>query len=185
VTIKFLDHFLQLQRYKKADRYVTVGAHLLDIGCYDGSWLQRHVNFATVLVGVDTQLNEPRGVDHRIQLIKGTIDELGGGTSFNLVTALAVLEHLTNEESASLARAALGVTSADAKFLVTVPSPLVDKILDILMGLRLLDGMDTEAHHGQSIEELINAFEDNGWLVDTHKKFQFGLNNLIVFQRRA
>lgn len=181
--MKSLDAYLQKMRYKKADGYVRTGDRVLDIGCYDGSFLARHVGRASLLVGVDKHLVESDAPIPGIQLINGTIDDIPADHQFDVVTAMAVLEHLTPAEDAHLAERLRHLTTADARFVITVPSPLVDRILDVLIFLRILDGMDIEAHHGQSISELMHTFETNGWAVETRKRFQLGLNNLIVFRR--
>jgi hypothetical protein len=63
----------------------------------------------------------------------------------------------------------------------TVPSPLVDHILHVLMFLRLIDGQEAHQHYGFVPKDLIKLFEGNLRLVK-HRKFQLGLNNLFVFE---
>jgi hypothetical protein len=64
-----------------------------------------------------------------------------------------------------------------------VPSPLVDRILKILMGMRVLDGMEVDQHHGYDTNLTIPLFQQNGFALVKYKKFQLGLNNLFVFRK--
>jgi hypothetical protein len=66
---------------------------------------------------------------------------------------------------------------------ITVPSPLVDPILDVLRALRVLDGMETEQHYGFKPSETKRLFGDAGFVLEKHEKFELGLNELFVFRR--
>jgi hypothetical protein len=66
---------------------------------------------------------------------------------------------------------------------MTVPSPLVDRIVDVLRRLRLVHGMDIEAHHGYRTEETPRHFA--GFRVLRHETFELGLNHLYVLELPA
>jgi hypothetical protein len=66
---------------------------------------------------------------------------------------------------------------------MTVPSPTVDRLLDGLIRLRLLHGMDPEAHHGFDPVAVIPMFVDAGFRLSRHRRFELGFNNLFVFER--
>jgi hypothetical protein len=66
---------------------------------------------------------------------------------------------------------------------LTVSHPLVDQILDLLMTLRLLDGMDVKGHHGFHPGATVPVFEGAGFRTRIARRFQLGLNRLIVFDR--
>ena len=63
------------------------------------------------------------------------------------------------------------------------PSPLVDPILDALKFLRILDGMSLEEHYGFEVAHTLTIFKKPIFKLVHHKKFQLGLNNLLVFER--
>ena len=64
-----------------------------------------------------------------------------------------------------------------------MPHPLVDRILDVLMALHLLDGMEAEAHHGFDPGSTVPVFEGAGFRTREARRFQLGLNRLFVFER--
>ena len=102
---------------------------------------------------------------------------------FDAITLLAVLEHIPESEMAAFSKA-LGDKLAPGGFLViTVPGPAVDHILAALKTLRLIDGMSLEEHHGFKTEQTPAIFEAVGLSLVTHRRFQFGLNNLFVFKK--
>ena len=69
------------------------------------------------------------------------------------------------------------------RVIITVPTLLVDKILNIIVMLRFLDGMSLEEHHGFLPDELPGIFIPEGFRLNNKRKFQFGLNNLYVFEQ--
>ena len=67
--------------------------------------------------------------------------------------------------------------------LLTIPHPLVDKIVDVGISLQLLAGQDIDSHHGLKPLSAMNTIESAGWVLKSWKKFQFGLNNELIFTR--
>ena len=65
--------------------------------------------------------------------------------------------------------------------ILTVPSPRVDQILDVLTALKIADGMSLEQHQGIEPAQVQNIFQPAGMDLEKHEQFQFGLNNLFVF----
>ena len=65
--------------------------------------------------------------------------------------------------------------------MITVPSPLVDRILDVMTALGLSKGMSLEEHFGFEPSEVKPLFLGCGFELLFHKRFQLGLNNLFVF----
>ena len=68
---------------------------------------------------------------------------------------------------------------------VTVPSSLVDPILDVLVAVRVIDGMQHEEHFGFQPADLVPLFRSAGFDLQDRHRFQLGLNNLFVFRRPA
>jgi hypothetical protein len=58
----------------------------------------------------------------------------------------------------------------------------VDRIIDVLRTLRLVEGMDIEAHHGFETEETPGYFARAGLRLLRHERFELGLNHLFVFE---
>jgi hypothetical protein len=182
--LRFLDRFIQALRFRAAKRYVPQGARVLDIGSADGAWFEYLDSRIGSSVGLDP--NASAGTTsggHR--LIAGTLDTVVLDDYFDCVTALAVLEHLTQGELTTFGERIRACTTEAAVMVATVPSPTVDRILDIGIRLRLLDGMEADEHHGLDVNIIPAVLGAAGWNLATRKTFEFGLNNLFVFERRA
>jgi len=64
-----------------------------------------------------------------------------------------------------------------------VPSPIVDRILAILKGLRLIDGMSLEQHYGFEPKSVPSLFATAQLELAKAERFQWGCNNLFVFRK--
>jgi SAM-dependent methyltransferase len=170
-------------RVAKASRYVPRGARILDVGCSDGPLFQHLEGRIAGGVGIDPDLDGPidRG---SYRLLGGRFpDDLTEPEAFDAVTMLAVLEHIPPETKASVAAACAARLKPGGRLIITVPSARVDRILDILRKLRLIHGMALEEHHGFDVEETRSLFEGSGLRFVRRERFQFGLNNLFVFEK--
>ena len=61
---------------------------------------------------------------------------------------LAVLEHIPPHEQPGLAAACARHLKPGGYVIITVPNPIVDRILSWLKFLKLIDGMSLEEHYG-------------------------------------
>ena len=179
--MKALDRLLQRWRIRKALPFVRRGDRLLDVGCHDRVLLDAVRGRAARATGVDGVV-EPID-DGDVRLLRGTFpDDFDfDDESFDCVTALAVVEHV--EEPAAFAQACERLLAPAGRLVVTVPHPVVDRILDALIALRLLDGMAHEEHHGFDVARTIPLFEETGLRLRTDRRFQLGLNRLFVFEK--
>lgn len=101
--------------------------------------------------------------------------------TFDAITMLAVLEHIPLERQAALAESCRRFLRDRGRLVISVPSALVDPILDGLKGLRLIDGMSLEEHFGFEVDSTPRIFGQFHLL--KRERFQLGLNNLFVFER--
>ncbi|MBI4580965.1 MAG: class I SAM-dependent methyltransferase [Planctomycetes bacterium] len=178
-----LDEILRGWRIAKARPYIRPGDRLLDVGCHDGHLIRQLRGRIGAAVGVDPEA-QPGPADGarfiRAEFL-GAADLQDG--QFDCVTLLAVLEHARDPEA--LARECHRVLRTERRVLLTVPSPRVDAILWVLQGLRLIDGIYTDQHHGFDVEQTAAIFARAGFDLLTRQRFQFGLNNLLVFIKPA
>jgi SAM-dependent methyltransferase len=175
-----LDRFIQRARISKAAGHIPSGARVLDIGSADGA-LFRQVKHIGSGIGIDPLLE--RQVDlGAVQLIPGLFPSaLPTREPFDVITMLAVLEHIPRTAQPELARNCAAFLRSGGRLIVTVPSPAVDTILDWLRAARLIDGMSLEQHYGFTPAETRPVFGSAGLSVIAQERFQFGLNNLFVF----
>ena len=61
----------------------------------------------------------------------------------------------------------------------------LDGILDVLLRLRIIDGMELGEHHGFDVADTVPIFQTAGFALTVHRRFQLGLNHLLVFEKPA
>lgn len=182
--MKALDRILQRWRIVKVRPFIPDGARVLDIGCDDGALFRYCGEQIRSGVGIDPTLNTSTQWS-RFQLVAGKFPEdLPPGEPFDVITLLAVLEHVPGAQKSALAANCARLLAPGGRVLLTVPSPRVDAILLWLRRFRLLDGMSLEEHHGFDPTETPAIFESAGLKLLAWRRFQFGLNNLFVFQKQ-
>ncbi|HEY8494180.1 MAG TPA: class I SAM-dependent methyltransferase [Myxococcota bacterium] len=181
--MKPLDRVLQRWRAGVAAAWVQDGARLLDVGCADGHLLRRLAPRLARAVGIDPEAT-PR-VEDGVEILAGRFpgEPRLPDASFDCVTLLAVLEHVP--DPAALARECHRVLAPGGRVVLTVPHPFVDRILEVGIRLRLLDGMESEQHHGFDPNDTPALFAAAGFRALAERRFQLGLNRLFVFERRA
>ena len=118
-------------------------------------------------------------------MVRGRFPDDAPDQRFDAITMLAVVEHLPAETYAGVGAAAARRLAAGGRLIVTVPEPAVDRIVELLQRLRLAEGMSLHEHHGFRTGTTPAIFEPAGFTLLTHRRFQLGLNNLFVFERRA
>ncbi len=160
-------------------RWIPRNVRLLDVGCYQGEFLKRVATRVQKGVGIDP-LARPQAFGNT-RLIKGRFPNEKIVGPFDAITFLAVLEHIPDPDR--LVRACVSLLAPSGRLIITVPSPVVDSILSVLVRLRLIHGMSLEEHHGYRPADTLRTFEHAGLKCLCARRFQCGLNNLFVFER--
>ncbi len=181
----FLDRFLQNWRVRKARPFIRVGQRVLDLGSADGVLFDRLGDCGPGSVGIDPILRATTKSRQGFKMIRGYFpQDLPVGTGpFDAIVMLAVLEHFPAEQYELLADGCGKLLLPGGHLIVTVPSPVVDAILEILVKLRLVHGMSLEEHHGYDVNETPRIFSSPRFKLIEQSTFQLGLNNLFVFKR--
>lgn len=179
----FLDDFIQKFRFRVATKYIPKNSILVDVGCGNGAFLSHVGNLINNGVGLDGSI-EDKQLSPKLRLIKCQVDkELLplGDSSVDVVTSLAVLEHLNNVEYvlAEIKR----ILRPGGKFIFTTPSPMAKPVLEFLaFRLGVISKADIEDHkHYYSRSELESMLTDFSSFA--YYPFQFGLNQLFVLEK--
>jgi 2-polyprenyl-3-methyl-5-hydroxy-6-metoxy-1,4-benzoquinol methylase len=181
--MKSLDYFLRDARFAKARPFIRPGDAVLDVGCDDGAMFERLRGVIKSGVGVDPVLTGKKETD-LYTLYPGTFpDAVPAGPRFDVITMLAVLEHIPPAQQLLLGEACYRRLNPDGRVVITVPSPRVDDILHVLMKLRLIDAMSAHEHYGFDVEQTEGLFTSPLFRTRVKRRFQLGLNNLFVFDR--
>jgi 2-polyprenyl-3-methyl-5-hydroxy-6-metoxy-1,4-benzoquinol methylase len=177
-----LDRFIRWWRIRKVRRFFPRGATVLDVGCHDGALFRNLRDRLAGGVGIDP-LVERSGSRGRFTFVSGTFpDDLAREDRFDVITLLAVLEHVPPDLLHDWSEACRHLLTPGGLVIATVPSPVVDGVLHLLTRARLVAGMSVEEHHGfdpSSVPDLF-ASEDLGLI--RHERFELGMNNLFVFR---
>ena len=181
--MKLLDRYLRNMRIKKAKAFIRNNDSILDIGSADGVMFEKLRTLIGKSAGVDPTLKEKIEKD-LYTLYPGYFPEACPEEgAFNIITMLAVLEHIPTSQQAQMALNCHKFLKPKGRLIITVPSPQVDYILDLLLKLKLIDGMSLEEHYGFIPEHTEQIFTAPFFKLVKKQKFQFGLNNLFVFER--
>jgi hypothetical protein len=186
--MKLLDNILRTWRVRLALRSAPADpVAVFDIGCDDGHLLRQIRGENVRRDGCDPVVRtgpiSPGDV-----VLKGffpdaapTVEQRPPG-GYDAIFALAVFEHFTAEDLQRCSPVVADMLAADGRLIVTVPHPFVDKILHVLMFLRLIDGQEAHQHHGFDPRTLANELHELRLV--RRRRFQLGLNYLFVFARR-
>ncbi len=183
--MKLIDKLLQVWRISKALPVIKEGDHVLDIGCADGVFFEilRARKMNILGVGIDPDLPAKVIKDGYVLLPGLFPDDLPESKKYHVITLLAVLEHIPQDQQVKLSRDIYAYLSSGGFVVITIPSPSVDKILAVLKAVGLIDGMALHEHYGFVPSLTIKLFENAGFSLRKSGKFQFGLNHLFVFQK--
>jgi SAM-dependent methyltransferase len=181
--MKRLDHQLQRLRVVKALRHIPKSSRVLDVGCANGRLFTLGRSRIIHGIGLDLDDSLPWLESEFERIIGEFPSALPDAQTFDVITMLAVLEHLPEETLLKWARESFSRLVEGGLVIITIPSPAVDRILAAAIKLKILDGMDAESHHGCSPARIEPAFTSAGFSILTQKRFQFGLNNLLVFEK--
>ena len=183
--MRSLDRLIQRLRINQVLPYVGRNSRVLDIGCADGALYDRASQLVEY-VGIDPEAPTGR-TTLGAEFIRSSFPTtaLQSGRLFDVIAALAILEHVPVEGQPEFAAACAAHLRPGGILAITVPSPAVDAILAILKRVKLVDGMHEEQHYGYRPATTPGLFAAHGFDLVRHKRFELGLNHLFVFRKPA
>lgn len=180
----FVDRLIQRARIAVALKHLQGRLHLIDVGAHEGELFRALGPRLSAGFGVEPLA--PALVDEANFVIQPGYFPAVRPTearAWDAVTLLAVLEHIPPASQTELADACWELLKEGGRVVITVPSPAVDYILNALRALRLIDGMSLEEHYGFDPGDTLRIFAPPRFVLVHRSRFQFGLNNLYVFEK--
>jgi ubiquinone/menaquinone biosynthesis C-methylase UbiE len=179
----FLEPVLRRMRIRRVLPYIRKHRDccLLDIGCgWEARFLRSVEPYIAAGFGIDFKapiLTEGKIRTDRLMLT----DTLPyDDSSFDIVTMLAVLEHLEHPEA--LIREIHRVMKPDGCLILTVPSKAAKPVLEFLsFRLGLISCEEILDHKTYYDRESLSAlFSSARFTMKEHSRFQWGMNNFCV-----
>ena len=181
----FLEPILRHFRIKRVIKHIPRGCRLLDVGCGHS---------ATFLHSISNRISEGVGIDFKVRTesilnistMQTHIDKKLplADCSFDIVTMLAVLEHI--EDDTSVIAEVYRVLKSGGKLILTVPSVWAKPVLEFLafrVGIvsrsEILDHKRYYTRQRLEQDLTINANFTNFY----HYYFQLGMNNFCIVEK--
>jgi SAM-dependent methyltransferase len=181
-ALRPLDRILRSWRIRKVGPFLRSGSRVLDVGCYDGSLFATYSDRIVRGVGVDPELIAS-GRRGRFDFIADRFPtDLLGDERFDVVTLLAVLEHVDAATLSGWRDACERHLLPGGLVVATVPSPRVDDVLNVLGRFGLIAGMAVHQHHRFDPSQVPSVFSTGSSRLAQAKRFELGMNYLFVFQ---
>ncbi|HKB56464.1 MAG TPA: methyltransferase domain-containing protein [Lacunisphaera sp.] len=183
--MKALDRFIQRWRMRQALRFIPTNARIIDIGAHEGELFMALGNRLQRGYGVEP-LCPSALAGRNFTVVPGFFPAVRPAESgWDVVTILAVLEHIPTAQQAALAVACHELLRPGGRVIITVPAKAVDHILAVLRFLRLIDGMSLEEHYGFEPGDTLRIFPEPSFKLVHRSRFQGGLNHLFVLEREG
>ncbi len=177
-----LEPFLRWLRLRKVLPHIPVGCQLLDVGCgHAASFLKAIAPRVDRAVGVDFKVKEMQF--ENIQTVQQRLaDQLPfEDASFDVVTMLAVLEHIEQEKQ--ILQEIHRVLKPNGKLVLTVPSVWAQPVLEFLSyRLKIVDEREIRDHkryYDRSRLKRVLVGETQ-FCNFNHRYFQLWMNNFCT-----
>lgn len=162
-TTKWMEKFLQDQRFGIVKPYLV--GDVLDFGGNKGE-LGRYVTGKYQCVNYDHSAIENRKVD--------------------TIVSLATIEHLEVTDVYEVFTKFHSVLHKDGRLLITTPTPQSKLVLEMMAFLSITDKANIAEHkHYWTMDELDELGQRTGFFMADYEKFQFGFNQLAIFERKV
>ncbi|MEQ9483186.1 class I SAM-dependent methyltransferase [Coleofasciculus sp. F4-SAH-05] len=181
-----LEPLLRWMRLRRVKPHIPQNYILLDVGCGVS---------ATFLRSISSHIRYGVGVDFKVQVYQGgniTTKQLKlnnylpfDNSSFDVITMLAVLEHIEYEKE--ILQEIYRILVPSGKLIITVPSIWSQPILEFLAyRLKIVSEAEIRDHKRyytrQSLEKIL--IDEIGFQNFQHQYFQLGMNNFCTVTKK-
>ena len=181
-----LDKFLRKYRIRMVKPTIEKynNCRLLDVGCgWEAKLLKSIENYIEYGIGID--FKPPKLKTERLETVEVLLEkELPfENESFDVVTMLAVLEHLSYLED--ILKEIYRVLKNDGRLIITVPSKIAKPILEFLSyKMHVIDRLEIEDHKKYyNKKDIFEAAKISNFIVEKHKYFQLRCNNFAILKK--
>ena len=172
---KWMERFLQKKRFGKIYKYIK-GDSILDFGGNKGELEKYYLN--KLVLPYDPYEYYNYYLKYKCC---NNIKELGEEGLFDNIVSLAVIEHIEYDNVFPIMRKLTKYLKPKGRIIITTPTKLSILPLEIMSRLGVTDRKNIEEHkHYWSKKELFELADNLDLKVRLYKKFQFGMNQLIV-----
>jgi ubiquinone/menaquinone biosynthesis C-methylase UbiE len=181
-----LESFLRNRRLQKVISYIPKNSIILDIGCgASAAFLKAISPHIKEGVGIDFKVKDNLQFD-KIKTIQLKLENRlpFEDSRFEVVTMLAVLEHIEKEQE--ILREIYRVLIPGGKLIITVPSVLSQPVLEFMAyNLKIVSEAEIRDHKRYyDFQRLKKALIDSAGFKDiNHQYFQFGMNNFCIVSK--
>ena len=175
------DRFVAWLRFRAARPHIRPQTRVCDIGCgLEAAFLAKLAGDIRYGVGLDYQPATARHPATPFVLANITLPLPLRAEQFDHAVMLAVLEHLAKPEP--VLQEINRVLRPGGSLILTWPSAAIDPLLHVLHRVRIVsDEMESQEHQPRiAVEDLIAMLRRAGFVRFEHRRFEFGLNNLMV-----
>ncbi len=178
----YLEPLLRWMRLRRVMRHIPNDSILLDVGCgRSAAFLKAISPYIRQGVGVDFKVENTRFNNIEITQLRLENYLPFEDSSFNVVTMLAVLEHIDNERQ--ILNEICRVLVPGGKLIVTVPSIWAKPVLEFLAyRLKIVNEDEIRDHKRYYTRQKLNQTftEVPGFEEFNHNYFQLGMNNFCT-----
>jgi ubiquinone/menaquinone biosynthesis C-methylase UbiE len=180
----FFEPILRKIRFKKVLPYLSNINYVCDIGCGCSAYfLNKISNRIKKGIGLDKNITS-RQIGNIELLSFEFINKLPFGDNyFDLITMLAVLEHIENPDD--MFKEIYRVLKPNGHLILTTPTPRAKPVLEFLsFKLKLIDKREILDHKRYwNKNELLNLLIDKKFKILKYSFFEFGLNSFIAARK--
>ena len=181
-----LEKFLAKKRARIANKLIPFeyrNGKILDIGCGQYPYFLLNTQFKEKFAIDKFQIQQQERINFtRLNLENNSLPFKDN--FFDVVTMLAVFEHLEQNNLLIILKEIKRVLKSTGKLIITIPSPRTDKLLKIMSLLKLISKDEIQEHKGYYTHLIISSYLKNaGFSNFKLGYFEFFLNSWVCAEK--